>query len=178
MPWAWDSTLGASPGDARAPRELVQLEIIGDFGSYGNHPRVWFFLLLLVWLLRATLGSRRTLALENLALLRQRATYARSRKRRQLRPEERSFWMALSRLWAEWSSAWPLVTPTPVISRHPRAARIPALFGARIHHGPVANRGEWPIVGGDSAGGPVNPGTCLRGKRWPVKGCRPTWACP
>ena len=64
-----------------------------------------FFLLLLVWSLRAAVRSRGSLLLENLALRQQLAAYARGRKRPQLKPEERSFWVALSRLWARWSSA-------------------------------------------------------------------------
>ena len=57
-----------------------------------------FFLLRLVWSQRATLRSRHSVVLENLALGQQLATYARGRKRPQLKPKERSFWVALSRL--------------------------------------------------------------------------------
>ena len=64
-----------------------------------------FLLFMLLWSLPAALRSRGSVALENLALRQQLATYARGRKRPQLKPEERSFWVALSRLWARWSSA-------------------------------------------------------------------------
>jgi hypothetical protein len=47
-------------------------------------------LALLVWLLRATLVTRGSLALENLALRQQLATYARRQKRPRLKPGERS----------------------------------------------------------------------------------------
>ena len=53
-----------------------------------------FFLIVLLWSLRATLRSRHSVVLENLALRQQLATYARGRKRPQLKPEERSFWVA------------------------------------------------------------------------------------
>jgi len=62
---------------------------------------------LLVWFLRAVFASRGSLALENLALRQQLATYARGQKRPRLKREERVFWVALSRVWAgwQWSSA-------------------------------------------------------------------------
>ena len=44
---------------------------------------------LLLWLLRATLVTRGSLALENLALRQQLATYARRQKRPRLKPEAR-----------------------------------------------------------------------------------------
>ena len=46
---------------------------------------------LLVWLLRVTVVSRGALALENLALRQQLATYARSQKGPRLKPEGRAF---------------------------------------------------------------------------------------
>jgi putative transposase len=84
---------------------------------------VRFFLFMVIWAVRATLRSRHSLVLENLALRQQLATYARGRKRPQLKPEERSFWVALSRLWAGWSSALVVVKPATVISWHRQAAR-------------------------------------------------------
>jgi len=57
---------------------------------------------LLVWFLRAVFAARESLALENLALRQQLATYAREQKRPRLRPEERAFWVALSRVGSEW----------------------------------------------------------------------------
>jgi putative transposase len=84
---------------------------------------VRYFAFLLVWAVRATLRSRHSVVLENLALRQQLATYARGRKRPQLKPEERSFWVALSRLWTGWSSALVVVKPATVISWHRQAAR-------------------------------------------------------
>jgi len=78
---------------------------------------------LLVWLLRATFVSRGALALENLALRQQLATSARSQKRPRLKPQERAFWVALSRVWQEWHSPLVLVKPSTVIDWHRRGFR-------------------------------------------------------
>ena len=72
---------------------------------------VRFFLFVVVWSLRAALRSRGSVALENLALRQQLASYARAQKHPQLKPEERSFWVALSRLWAGWRSVLVVVKP-------------------------------------------------------------------
>ena len=73
---------------------------------------------LLVWLLRATFVSRGALALENLALRQQLATYARSQKRPRLNPEDRAFWVALSRVWQGWRSPLAFVNPATVMDWH------------------------------------------------------------
>jgi putative transposase len=78
---------------------------------------------LLVWLLRATFVSRGALALENLALRQQLATYARSQKRPRLKPEERAFWVALSRVWQGRRSPLTFVKPATVIDWHRRGFR-------------------------------------------------------
>jgi hypothetical protein len=78
---------------------------------------------LLVWTLRAVLKSRRSLALENLALRQQLATYARTQKRPRLKPQERTFWVALSRVWSEWRSPLAFVKPATVIDWHRRGFR-------------------------------------------------------
>ena len=70
---------------------------------------------LLVWSLRAVVKSRRSLALENLALRQQLATYARTQKRPRLKPQERAFWVALSRAWQDWRSPLAFVKPSTVI---------------------------------------------------------------
>jgi putative transposase len=78
---------------------------------------------LLVWFLRAVLTSRGSLAVENLALRQQLATYARSQKRPRLKPLERAFWVALSRSWRDWRSPLVLVKPATVIDWHRRGFR-------------------------------------------------------
>jgi putative transposase len=78
---------------------------------------------LLAWFLRAVFTSRGSLALENLALRQQLATYARREKRPRLKPEERAFWVALSRIWSEWRSPLVFVKPATVIDWHRRGFR-------------------------------------------------------
>ena len=78
---------------------------------------------LLAWFLRATHTSRSDLVLENLALRQQLATYARTQKRPRLKPRERAFWAALSRVWSDWRSPLVLVKPATVIDWHRRGFR-------------------------------------------------------
>jgi len=78
---------------------------------------------LLIWFFRAVITSRGSLALENLALRQQLATYARRQKRPQLKPEERAFWVALSRVWQGWRSPLAFVKPATVIDWHRRGFR-------------------------------------------------------
>jgi len=61
---------------------------------------------LLVWVLRAVLTSRRSLALENLALRQQLAAYTRTQKRPRLEPGEKAFWVALSKAWRRERPSW------------------------------------------------------------------------
>jgi hypothetical protein len=75
---------------------------------------------LLVWLLRATFVSRGSLALENLALRQQLATYARKQERPRLNRGDRAFWVALRRVWSEWRSPLVFVKPATVIGWHRR----------------------------------------------------------
>ena len=77
---------------------------------------------LVVWTLRAVLTSRRSLAMENLALRQQLATYARMQKRPRLKAEERAFWIALSRVWQGWRSPLVFVKPATVIDWHRKPA--------------------------------------------------------
>ena len=59
--------------------------------------------------------------IENLALRQQLAAYARCQKRVHVQPQERVFWVALSKVWASWSSALIMVKPATVIAWHRRA---------------------------------------------------------
>jgi putative transposase len=81
------------------------------------------FVSLLAWFLRAVFASRRSLALENLALRQQLATYARLQKLPRLKPQERAFWVALSRVWQSWRSPLVFVKPATVIDWHRRGFR-------------------------------------------------------
>ena len=78
---------------------------------------------LLVWFVRAALHSRGALALENLALRQQLATYARIHKRPRLEPGDRAFWVALSRVWSGWRAPLLIVKPATVIAWHRRGFR-------------------------------------------------------
>ena len=72
---------------------------------------------------RAVFTSRGALALENLALRQQLATYVRAQKRPRLKSAERAFWVALSRVWLDWRSPLVFVKPTTVIDWHRRVFR-------------------------------------------------------
>ena len=67
--------------------------------------------------------TRRSLALENLALRQQLAVM----KHRQLRPRltnsDRLFWLVLSRLWDSWESALHVVQPATVVRWHRKGFR-------------------------------------------------------
>ena len=78
---------------------------------------------LLAWFLRAVFASRRSLALEDLALRQQLATYTRAQKRPRLRPVERAFWVALSKAWQDWRTPLVFVKPATVIDWHRRGFR-------------------------------------------------------
>ena len=78
---------------------------------------------LLVWFLRAVFTTRGAVALENLALRQQLASYTRAQKRPRLRPVERVFWVALSRVWLDWRSPLVFVKPATVIDWHRRGFR-------------------------------------------------------
>jgi hypothetical protein len=81
------------------------------------------FLVVVVWILRATLAACSPRVLENLALRQQLGTYARSQKRPRLKPGERALWVALSRVWQGWPSPLALVKPATVIDWHRRGFR-------------------------------------------------------
>ena len=68
--------------------------------------------------LRAMLILKIHLAVENLALRQQLAVCKQSIKRPKLRPRDRVFWVWLSRLWPNWSSALAIVQPESVIRWH------------------------------------------------------------
>ena len=73
---------------------------------------------LLVGFLRSLLIHREALILENLALRQQLATYKRNSKRPHLRIIDRAFWIGLSKLWREWSTALVIVKPETAVRWH------------------------------------------------------------
>ena len=76
------------------------------------------------FLLRVFLLSRSALAAENLALRQQVAVYKHTVKRPKLRPRDRTFWVLLSRLWANWRSALAIVQPETVIKWHRQGLKL------------------------------------------------------
>jgi putative transposase len=77
----------------------------------------------LVTVLRATLRSRASLTLENAALRQQLAAYLRTEKRPRLQLGDRLFWVALRRLWSDWTRSLVVVKPATVIGWHRRGFR-------------------------------------------------------
>ena len=68
--------------------------------------------------LRAALMPRTTLALENAALRQQLAICLRTHNQARLRAEGRVFWVALRRLWPDWTRPLVIVKPDTVLGRH------------------------------------------------------------
>ena len=75
---------------------------------------------LLVWSLRSLFRTRGALVIENVALRQQLVAYARCQKRVRVEPQERMFWVALSKMWTVWQSALVIVRPETVIACHKR----------------------------------------------------------
>ena len=82
------------------------------------------FLSALLNILRAGLLSRSSLALENAALRQQLTVYQRSRRRAQVRPEDRVFWVALHRIWPAWSRSLVIAKPEKVLPWHRQGFKI------------------------------------------------------
>lgn len=83
-------------------------------------------LTLWISILRSTAAlfrSRENQAVVELALRQQLAVYARRHPRPRLSPVDRSFWVALSRLWPRWRSALVIVRPETVVHWHHRRFR-------------------------------------------------------
>ena len=62
--------------------------------------------------------TRRSLALENLALRQQLAVFQRSAKRPRLSNVDRGFWVLLRRIWTDWDSVLLIVKPETVVLWH------------------------------------------------------------
>jgi hypothetical protein len=81
-------------------------------------------ILALLSAVRAALKSRAALALENAALRQQLAAYLRTSKRPQLRTGDRVFWIALRRLWPDWTRPLAIVKPETVILWHRKGFKL------------------------------------------------------
>jgi transposase InsO family protein len=64
------------------------------------------------------LGSRRELALENVALRQQLAMYKARNRRPRIRAADRAFWVVLHRLWERWRDSLVIVKPDTVVRWH------------------------------------------------------------
>jgi transposase len=62
--------------------------------------------------------GHKAVAFENLALRQQLAALTRTRKRPQLRPTDRLFWILLAKAWQEWRTALIIVQPETVLLWH------------------------------------------------------------
>ena len=62
--------------------------------------------------------TRRSLALENLALRQQLAVLQRSAKRPRVSNVDRGFWVLLRRIWTDWDSVLVIVKPETVVRWH------------------------------------------------------------
>jgi putative transposase len=82
------------------------------------------FILALLASLRAALLSRAALVLENAALRQQLAVYLRTSERPRLRTGDRVFWIALRRLWPDWTRPLVIVKPQTVIGWHRKGFKL------------------------------------------------------
>jgi transposase InsO family protein len=72
---------------------------------------------------RSAIRSRRDLVVENLALRQQLATLV-GRRRPDIQPIDRVFWILLRRLWSEWAGSLAIVRPETVVRWHSAGFRI------------------------------------------------------
>jgi putative transposase len=96
-------------------------------------------LVAIIGALRSAVRPRASLVAENLALRQQLAVLRRKRKRPQLAPIHRAFWVVLSRAWSRWAETLTIVKPEPVVAWHRREfARFWAWKSKRIGRPPIA----------------------------------------
>ena len=81
-------------------------------------------LLLILCTILSSLKSRRSLALENLALRHQLDVLRRTRKPLHLTNRDRVLWVAFSRLWPDWRGSLAIVQPKTVVTWHRRGWRL------------------------------------------------------
>ena len=74
--------------------------------------------------LAAFFRNRSDQAIVELALRQQLAAYAAKRFRPQLRPLDRAFWVALSKIWPRWKDVLCIVQPETVVRWHRRGFRL------------------------------------------------------
>ena len=82
------------------------------------------FLLAILTYVSAFVISRHRLALEAVALRQQLAVYKRKQPRPKLHRSDRLFWVALRRVWKNWSEALILVKPATLVAWHRAGYRL------------------------------------------------------
>ena len=115
------------------------------------------YLLLLVAFVRAAVGSRAEVAVENLLLRQQLAVLTRpTRKRPRLRRGDKVFWVLARRLWRRWSQHLAVVQPETVIRWHRQGWRLFWRWKSRPRLGTAAAERRGPRADRrDGAGQPV-----------------------
>ncbi len=81
-------------------------------------------LLLILHAILSSIKSRRSLALENLALRHQLDVLQRTRKPQHLTNRDRVLWIVLSRLWPDWRESLAIVQPKTVVAWHRKGWRL------------------------------------------------------
>jgi hypothetical protein len=93
------------------------------------------------------LGGYGQVALENLALREQLATFQRSVRRPKIRPTDQLFWVCLRKVWKEWKSALVIVRPETVLACKGSVCDVtgPDYHSTRIHAGlgPTPTSENW-----------------------------------
>ena len=83
---------------------------------------------------RSAFRPQRDLALENLALRQQLAILQRQTKRPKLTQMDRAFWVALSRVWADWRDTVVIVQPETVVGWHRKGFKLYWTWKSRRPH--------------------------------------------
>jgi hypothetical protein len=96
----------------------------------------------ILWSLRSLARSRQALVLDNLALRQQLAVAVRGGRRPRLVTVDRTFWVALRAVWADWSTSLAIVKPATVVAWHTRAYRA---YWRRMSHKPGRPRTNAPL---------------------------------
>ena len=82
------------------------------------------YVLLVLRVLPALFRTRREQAIVEMALRQQLAIYSAKRSRPRLTALDRSFWVALSRIWPRWKACLVIVQPETVVRWHRRGFRL------------------------------------------------------
>src|SRR2546425_9195650 len=95
---------------------------------------------IILHLLGSVFRSRRSLALENLALRHQLYVLRRPRSRIRLKKRDRLVWVVLSRIWRDWRKALTIVRPETVIRWHREGFRLHWRWKSRDRGRPRASQ--------------------------------------